>query len=72
MPAGFKHSLITEEPFRRSEDDSEVVDGVRAIQSQGISKFIDSRSGFFESLSICGIVRQIHLNIANDLSNPKC
>ena len=47
-----EHSLITEEPFRRSENDSGVVYGVCAIQSQGINKFINSRTGFFESLSI--------------------
>src|ERR1051325_9614062 len=55
MHSRTKHSLITEEPFRRSEDDSGVVDVFSAIQSQGINKFIDSRSGFFKSLSLCGI-----------------
>src|SRR5215213_2015324 len=68
-----EHSLITEKPIWRSENDSRVVDCVRAIQSQGINDFINTRSCFFESLSICGIVRQIDLNIiANDFSNPKC
>ena len=66
-------SLITEQPFRGSENDSGVIDRIRAIQSEGINNFIDSYSRFFESLLICGIVRPIYLNIiANDFPNPKC